>query len=421
MKKRNAFLLPISFAICLTTGALAEEGHDHGHDHGHEHGHDHDENAEAAKKGPHGGRLLVEGDFAVEISIFEQDAPLYRVYPFQQGRPLTPDGITAAIRVVRFGGKTDEFLLSPENDYLTSKTSVEEPHSFAVTVTANYEGKDFKWEYESFEGRTELSDEAVKVANLELDTAGPHAISSDVRVYGKLLPNENKVAHVVPRFPGIIKDIRKELGDRVAKNEVLAVVESNQSLQAYEIRSQVEGVVIKRHATAGEFVSETREIFIVADLSEIWADFQLYRDDFGPIAAGQRITVDLGNGTLIPATVTYLSPVIDEATQSRLIRAILPNPSAGLRPGLFVSAVLSSALDPVPVAVKREAIQTFRDWSVVYVTDGHVFQAMPVELGRKDSEYIEIRSGIEAGARYVSTNSFVVKADVEKSGASHDH
>jgi RND family efflux transporter MFP subunit len=207
----------------------------------------------------------------------------------------------------------------------------------------------------------------------------------------------------------------------VVKNEVLAVVESNQSLKPYEIRSHVDGVVIKRHATVGEFVSDNRELFVVADLSEIWADFQVYRDDFGEIKKGQKIAVDLGSGTEIEAVVSYVAPVTDEATQSKLVRAVLPNGAGLFRPGLFVSGMLFSAESLVPIAVKREAIQTFRDWNVVYLTDGHAFQAMPVKLGRKDNNYVEILSGIKPGDRYVAGNSFIVKADVEKSGASHDH
>ncbi|NDC39051.1 MAG: efflux transporter periplasmic adaptor subunit, partial [Proteobacteria bacterium] len=60
-------------------------------------------------------------------------------------------------------------------------------------------------------------------------------------------------------------------------------------------------------------------------------------------------------------------------------------------------------------------------WNVVFLTDGHTFQAMPVQLGRRDSQHVEILSGISAGDRYVARNSFIIKSDIEKAGASHDH
>lgn len=413
----NLFLAPI-LAICLANvEAFAGGGHDHGHSHAHD---EHEQKEEA--QGPHGGKLLVDGDFSLELTIFEKGAPPhFRVYAFHDKHPLVPSEVSASIELTRFGGKKDSFQLLPAGEYLSVDKVVAEPHSFDASVSARYDGKEFQWSYSSYEGRTQLSDAALEVAKLRIETAAAAQIFSTVRVYGRLIPNENKVAHVVPRFPGIVKEIRKSLGDSVEKGETLAIVESNQSLQPYEIRSQVAGKVVMRHATLGEYVSDDHEIFVVADLSELWADFQVYRDDFGPIESGQKITVDLGSGEEIPATLTYVSPLTDEVTQSKLVRAVLQNASGLLKPGLFISGSLSGSQSTAAVAVKREAIQTFRDWDVVYVTDGHVFQAMPVTLGRKDSKYVEVLSGLAAGDKYVSTNSFVIKADIEKSGASHDH
>lgn len=392
-----------------------------GHEHGHGHGHDEEREAEPAK-GPHGGKIFGDEQFSVELTIFEEGVPpQFRLYAFEYQKPLSPEKVKATIQLQRFQRASEVFELLPQEDYLTSEQVVIEPHSFHVRIKAEYGERVFEWSYESHEGRTELSKEALKVAQLGIATVGPQEIFNTARVYGKLLPNEDKVAHIAPRFSGVVKDIRKALGDSVKKGEVLAVIESNQSLQSYEVRSQVAGIVIKRHATLGEFVPDTQEIFIVADLSEIWADFQIYRDDFGPITIGQEIEIELDSGMQSTATISYVSPVVDEATQSKLVRAVLTNPSGSLKPGLFVSGVLSGAKTQVPLAIRREALQTFRDWSVVFITDGHVFQAMPVELGRKDRKFVEVLSGLEAGDEYVTRNSFIIKADVEKSGATHDH
>jgi cobalt-zinc-cadmium efflux system membrane fusion protein len=415
---RLFFSLPFLFVSSLTA-AHAGGGHDHGH------GHD-DHGAEAHEtqpsKGPHGGRLLSDGEFALEVTIFESGVPpQYRVYPFQDGKPLSPSELSASIELTRFGGVEEQFRLGPVDDYLSSPAVVREPHSFDVKVTANLNGKVYSWEYQSHEGRTELSEEALKVAKISVEVAGPQEISNVTHVYGRLLPNQDQLAHIRARFPGVVREIRKELGDNVEKGDLLAIVESNQSLQPYEIRSQIAGGLIARHATVGEFVSEDRELLVVADLSSVWADFQVYRDDFDQISRGQSIKVDLGGDTPLEATVRYVSPITDEATQSKLVRAILPNQNGKLRPGLFVSGTLASNQSSVPLAVRREAIQTFRDWQVVYLTDGRSFQAMPVELGRRDPHFVEVLSGIAPGDRYVARNSFIIKADIEKAGASHDH
>jgi len=412
----TALYLAFSYFSLNANTALAGGGHEHGaHDHGG--GHE-DEPA----KGPHGGRLLSNDDAALEITIFEEDVPpQFRVYPFKDGKPISPAGVEVVISLTRFGGKVSEFKLTPLNNFLSSQQTVEEPHSFDVRVSATIAGKESTWKFSSHEGRTELSSEALKIANVSIEIAGPQEIANVTDVYGRLIANQDRVAHIVPRFPGVVRSIRKGLGDRVEQNEVLAIIESNQSLQPYELRSQVAGEVISRHLTAGEFVSGSEPVFVVADLSEIWADFQVYRDDFGKIEKGQVIRLNLGQDSVIQGKVSYVSPIIDEVTQSKLVRAVLPNTGGNLRPGLFVSGTLENAITPVLLAVRREAIQTFRDWNVVYLTDGYTFQAMPVELGRRDTKFVEVLSGISPGDRYVARNSFIIKADTEKSGATHDH
>lgn len=412
----------LAFALLLISpkNSLAGGGHDHGHGHGHD---EHEEHEEEQVKGPHGGRLLTAKDFSLEVTIFERgEPPKYRVYAFKDKKPLSPGAVKAEVQITRFGDKDETYLLQAKDDYLTSPNEVMEPHSFKVTVSAEYGGEKYSWEYDSYEGRTELSANALKVANLEIEVAGPAQILNSTRVYGRIVADEDRVAHLSARFPGIVKEIRKSFGDRVEKGEVLAIIESNQNLQQYELRTLISGVVIQRHATLGEVVSDSDPLFIVADLSQVRADFQVYRDDIGAILVGQKVLIDLGNETKpIEANVSYVSPVTDEATQSKLIRALLPNPKGDLRPGLFLSGLLTASETAVPLAVKRDAIQTFRDRNVVFVTDGHAFQAMPVELGRHDSQYIEVLSGIQAGDKYVAKHSYIIKADIEKAGASHDH
>jgi len=410
---RTKLIIAITLFLILAPSAWAGGGHHH----------DEETEHEETQKGSHGGRILREGDFSLEVVINENDSqPQFRIYPSFDDNKIAPKDVSASIKLTRFGKIVEDFEFHEKDNFLTSSKIVEEPHSFEVTVTAQYKGKSFSWEYDSFEGRTKLSKEALKLANLSFAEAGPVAIHDEVQVYGRIIPNEDKVAHIIPRFPGIVKSIKKSLGESVKKGELLAVVESNQSLQDYEIKSLIDGVVIKRHVTSGEFVSDTQEIFIVADLSEVWADFQIYRDDSASIKSGQAISVELGDGeSEIPATISYVSPLADEVTQSKLIRAVIPNANGTLRPGLFVQGILHTAEEPVSLAVRREALQTFRDWNVVYLVEGNVFQAFPVELGRRDSQHVEIKSGIPVGAKYVAENSFIIKADIEKSGAAHDH
>jgi membrane fusion protein, heavy metal efflux system len=121
------------------------------------------------------------------------------------------------------------------------------------------------------------------------------------------------------------------------------------------------------------------------------------------------------------ATIEYLSPVGAAATQTLLARAILPNSDGRWWPGLFVSAEVVVEAAEVPVAVRAPALQRWRDGEVVFVREGEVFEAQPVRTGRRDRERVEVLEGLAPGREYVAEGSFVLKAEIGKSAASHDH
>ena len=99
----------------------------------------------------------------------------------------------------------------------------------------------------------------------------------------------------------------------------------------------------------------------------------------------------------------------------------MQNPEGRWRPGLFVTVEVVQEEVTVPVAVSVDAIQTFRDWSVVFVQYGDLFEVRPLELGRNDGQWVEVLHGLLPGERYVARNSFILKAELGKSGATHDH
>ena len=202
----------------------------------------------------------------------------------------------------------------------------------------------------------------------------------------------------------------------------MAVVQSNQSLQSYEVRSEIAGTVIQKHVTPGEFAAEGDHLYTVANLDTVWVDLNVYRQDFPRIAVGQPVVLDPGEGLpRAEGRIDYISPFGAANTQTMLARVILPNPDLAWRPGFFVTGEVVVERSQVPLAVRAAALQTMGDATMVFLNDGDVYQGMPVETGRRDDQWVEITSGIDAGQRYVAKNSFVLKADVGKSGAEHDH
>jgi cobalt-zinc-cadmium efflux system membrane fusion protein len=126
-------------------------------------------------------------------------------------------------------------------------------------------------------------------------------------------------------------------------------------------------------------------------------------------------------GSLQREGVIELLNTTAEANRSVLARVVLDNADGALIPGTNLTGKIQVAEHQVPLAVKRTGLQSFRDFTVVYALINEEYEVRMLDLGRQDGEWIEVLDGIEIGTRYVTLNSYLVKADIEKSGASHDH
>jgi cobalt-zinc-cadmium efflux system membrane fusion protein len=266
-----------------------------------------------------------------------------------------------------------------------------------------------------------LSDAKVAAAGIELVKASPGVLRDSLSLNGMVQPNQESLLQVTPRFPGIVREVRKRIGDHVEKGDVLAVVESNQSLTLYELKAALAGTVIDRQTTLGEYVSEQKPAFVIADLSTVWLDFSVYRRDLTRVRIGDQVFIDPADGgPAIEARVSYLSPVGSSDTQSALARAVVPNSEQRLRPGLFITGRLTLSAKQVGVAVKSSALQTIENRTVVFVRSGEKFEARDVELGERDSEFVEITFGVLEGDVYAARNSFIVKSELAKGPPDND-
>jgi len=263
-----------------------------------------------------------------------------------------------------------------------------------------------------------LSDAKVAAAGIELATAAPAVLHDSLLLNGVVQANQEALVQVTPRFPGIVREVRKRIGDRVETGEVLAVVESNQSLTPYELKASLAGTVIDRQTTLGEYASEQKPAFVIADLSTVWVDFSVYRRDIKRVHLGDQVLIDPADGGgAIEAKISYLSPVGSSDTQSALARAVVANKEQRLRPGLFATGRLTLSSKKVAVAVKASAVQTVEDHPAVFVRSGNRFEVREVELGERDREFVEITFGVLDGDVYAARNSFIVKAEMAKGSA----
>lgn len=193
-------------------------------------------------------------------------------------------------------------------------------------------------------------------------------------------------------------------------------------LASLPLRSPLTGSVIAKDVTVGESVGPADVLFTVADLSSVWVDITVPAQSVAALRPGQKVRVHVpSTGQHADGNVSYVGPVVGGENRSAKARVVLPNRGGSWRPGLFVNVQLETAEMIVPVAVRAESLQTFRDWNVVFIQVGNQYEVRPLELGRRDEEWVEVTAGLEPGQKYVAKNSFILKADVLKAGASHDH
>jgi membrane fusion protein, heavy metal efflux system len=193
-------------------------------------------------------------------------------------------------------------------------------------------------------------------------------------------------------------------------------------LTRYEIRAPISGTIVEKNLSVGQAIKEDANIFTLADLTSVWAEMTVYAKDMNVIRVGQKVTVKSAefDGSA-EGVVSYVGALAGEQTRTAKARVVLPNPNSAWRPGLPVNIEVEAAESEVPVAVSADAIQTLRDWSVVFGRYDNAFEARPLKLGRSDGKMVEVLKGLSAGEKYAARNSYVIKADIGKAGASHDH
>jgi cobalt-zinc-cadmium efflux system membrane fusion protein len=255
---------------------------------------------------------------------------------------------------------------------------------------------------------------------LETDHAGPATIVEVITVYGRVVPNSEQVRAVSARFDGVIKSVEVSVGDTVRSGQALARVESNESLNPYTLTAPIGGVVTERAANPGEH-TDGRRLFTIMDTSSVWVDLAVFPSDLSSVQAGAPVVIHAANGDIRRGGVVSRLNTVAEVNQSVLARVVLDNADGALVPGMFLTGEIQAAEHAVPLAVKRTGLQSFRDFTVVYALVGDEYEVRMLDLGRQDAEWIEVLGGLDPGTRYVTTNSYLVKADIEKSGASHDH
>lgn len=379
-----------------------------------------------AVRGPHGGRVFEAEGTRLELVIVEEgeDGPRYDAFLTDaQGRAKPAAGGDLKLELRRLGGRQETVTFEPQGERLRSRETVDEPHAFHARAWLTAAGKRQEWTFEETEGRIELAVEAIKAAGIDTAKAGPASIEVTVEAPGEVRMNAEKVVQVRPRFPGLVREMRKRLGDPVRRGEVLAQVHSNESLSNYAITASLGGTIVSQDVALGQAVDHESILYTVADLSTVWVDFPIYAQNSGRIRPGLQVRVRSETGPSLSGlgTVRYVGPILEQDTRVSYGRLVLDNRDRRWQPGMYVAASVTVERVDVAVAVPEDAIMRLADGPAVFRAEGNRFLAQPVTVGRTDGTMTEIVSGLESGATYVIRNAFLLKAEMGKSEAHHEH
>lgn len=193
------------------------------------------------------------------------------------------------------------------------------------------------------------------------------------------------------------------------------------SLREFPIRAPISGRVVERKVDVGTAVGgqgDPPEVYVIADLTKVWVELSIATADLEAIKEGQRVTILKGGAKEQgeAGRIMFISPILNPETRMARVIAEIDNKALSLRPGYFVTALILLKEEQVDLRVPRSALQTIGG-PVVFVRTPEGFQMRNVKTGRQDEQAVEVLEGLSANEQIAVKNTFLLKAELGKTGA----
>ena len=271
-----------------------------------------------------------------------------------------------------------------------------------VPPHAEHQGEHKHFEHEEHEEHSEITLAILEEFGAEVGSVSSGILEETIQLPGEIKIDPDRLAHITPRFDGVVKEVFKHIGERVKKEELLAIIESNESLTAYELRSSIDGIIIDIHFTKGETAQITEHYFAVANLSEVWVRLSVYQKYLSELEIGQSVELLINpQSPRVVGEISFISPTIDEHTRTATARVSLKNPQGHFRPGQFITGEVTVAKTYIKMIIPKTAIENIGGLPVVFAEDEHGFEPMNIRMGKENQHSVEILSGLNMGQKYV--------------------
>jgi cobalt-zinc-cadmium efflux system membrane fusion protein len=261
-----------------------------------------------------------------------------------------------------------------------------------------------------------LSPQAQQLIGLEVAEVSARPMSEAIPLTGEIGRDTEKFHHVAAQGSGEVLSLLTRTGDIVKSGQALALIRSwGNSTSA--VSAPMDGMIIGEHVSAGSRVDSVTPIYTIADLSVMWANFDVHEKDISKIKKGQEIKVrssaypdrDFTGG------IVFISPEVDEITRTIKIRAQIKNPEYLLKFNMFVTGTVLVPQAAAFLVVPQAAVQEIKENRIVFVPgENGKMAAREVKTGLKNAGYVQIIAGLKSGEKVVTQGSFALKSELLK-------
>jgi cobalt-zinc-cadmium efflux system membrane fusion protein len=184
------------------------------------------------------------------------------------------------------------------------------------------------------------------------------------------------------------------------------------------LTAPLDGVVVERSVMLGQYLFPDDTAFVVADLSKLWANLELFEADvpYLRVGADVELTLDAIPGKSYHGQLAAIEPRLSKNSRSLRARVTVPNPDGALRPGFFVRAAIAIPNGAKELLIPSAAVQPLEDDVVFVARDAAagVFEVRRVLVARRTAEVAEIAEGLSRGEAIVVQGAFLLRGEVTR-------
>ena len=225
--------------------------------------------------------------------------------------------------------------------------------------------------------------------------------------------------------PALYNAVRNKLKLwKLSEKQIEAIETSGKVRENFPIYATVSGTVSMVMAAEGDYVKQGQPILRVSNLNSVWAEFDAYENQISQFKKGQKIkvTTNAYANKEFEATISFIDPVLNNATRTVTVRATLSNKEDLFKPGMFVTGKIKGAIQAASsgtVTIPASAVLWTGERSLTYIKTNPnepVFEMREVTLGNRLGENYQVNSGLEDGDEIVTNGTFTVDAAAQLQG-----